>query len=840
MTKYIYLLIRPTYDKYYLIIRLKVLTNNFPMDYTDLKDNVKSLSKEANAVSRNMVSQTPRHHTVENLVTVWLDSTIDESSNDYQSWIDQLRRTVNLIETFNNQDRCVDFIRNVKNQKVFMILSGNFDEMLISLIHDTSQLDSIYIFDMKLVKHEQLLKERRKIKGVFSDISLICNHIKQNARQCEHNLTPMSIVSAFHILDLNELDPSFMYSQLLKEILLEIQYDKEAKQKFVNFLKMQYAENKVTLNSIDKFEYDYDNQSPIWWYTKELFIYSLLNRALRTQDIEIIIMMGFFIRDLSQQIEKIYLQTRQETNTIVYRGQVMTNAEFEKIKQNQNGLLAFNNFLSTTTDPQVALVFVQIDPINPDLTGIFFRIEINSSISSTPFAPLRDTGYYLDEEEEILFSMHAVFRISNIQHIADRVWQVNLTLTADNDEQLKRVTDYMRQEIGGGTQRNLLGRLLIKMGKFEKAEEVFKMLIESTSDNDLREIAQLQCHLGHVKYLQGDAATALIYYETALEIRERILLPTDLDLAKTYSSMGTIYSSIGNYSNSLLYHEKALQIREKTLTYNDPDLGKTYSNMGAINYRMGNYSNALQYYEKALEIRQKSLPPTHPDLANTYNNIAALQRSLRNYSGALSSYEKALNIEQKSLPPTHADLATTYNNIAVLYMSMEDYSGALTYLERTLKIQQSSLSSTHPDLASTYSNIGGVYTLLKDYSIALSYFEKALQIQQKSLSPIHPAFAKTFTIIGQAYDLMQNYPTALSYYEKALEIQQKSLQPLHPDLAITHYKIGNVLKNLGRCKETITHAERAVDIAPQAVGSANHSNFQTFQNDMEHIHQKLN
>ncbi|CAF4434233.1 unnamed protein product, partial [Adineta steineri] len=47
----------------------------------------------------------------------------------------------------------------------------------------------------------------------------------------------------------------------------------------------------------------------------------MLNKALRTQDIEIIIKMGFFIRDLHQQIELLHSATKNQGSLTVYRGQ---------------------------------------------------------------------------------------------------------------------------------------------------------------------------------------------------------------------------------------------------------------------------------------------------------------------------------------------------------------------------------------------------------------------------------------------------------------------------------------------------------------------------------------
>ena len=58
--------------------------------------------------------------------------------------------------------------------------------------------------------------------------------------------------------------------------------------------------------------------------------------------------------------------------------------------------------------------------------------------SSTPFAFI-DHESAIPSEQEILFSMHTVFRTENIQQMKDekRIFEVQLTLTDDNDPQLR-------------------------------------------------------------------------------------------------------------------------------------------------------------------------------------------------------------------------------------------------------------------------------------------------------------------------------------------------------------------------------------------------------------------
>ena len=54
-------------------------------------------------------------------------------------------------------------------------------------------------------------------------------------------------------------------------------------------------------------------------------------------------------------------------------------------------------------------------------------MNIDPSIPSTPYANIRDVSCYPDEEE-VLFSMHSIFRIINIEKIDgnNRLWQVEL------------------------------------------------------------------------------------------------------------------------------------------------------------------------------------------------------------------------------------------------------------------------------------------------------------------------------------------------------------------------------------------------------------------------------
>jgi tetratricopeptide (TPR) repeat protein len=392
------------------------------------------------------------------------------------------------------------------------------------------------------------------------------------------------------------------------------------------------------------------------------------------------------------------------------------------------GLLSFNNFLSTSKDRAVSFAFAESNRYNPDFVGILFVMTIDPSKSTTPFASINAVSYF-QTEDEVLFSMHIVFRIEKIQSMGEnpRLFQVDLTLTGEDDKDLRALTDCIRDETDPkeeGWYR--LGLVLDKMGRFEKSQQVYAALLDQTADESAK--APIYGQIASAKYQQGEYEEAITFYEKSLEIKQKTLPPNHLSFASTYNNIGAVYQNMGDYSKALSSYEKALEIDQQSLPPNHPDLAHSYNNIGAVCQNMGDYPKALSYYEKDLEISQKSLPPNHPDLASSYNNIGNVYFHLEEYSKALSYYEKALEIRKQSLPPNHPGLAHSYGNIGNVYQNMGDYPKTLSSYEKALEIQKQSLPPNHPDLASSYNNIGLLYEKKGDYSKARSFLERALNI----------------------------------------------------------------------------------------------------------------
>lgn len=206
------------------------------------------------------------------LYFVWLGPMNGENDDDYYYLIFLLNDIASTVKCFTHPDRCVDYITDINDERVSLVISDSLSEMIVPVLHDFPQLDSIYVFVCNKEQQEALAFIYPKVKGFFTHKSLVCNRLLLEAKQLRHDLTPISFLDlrntslAVEEVDLNELGYSFIFSRLIKRILLNKNYESNAKREFIEFCRLQYASNENELRIIDKFADDTREDWSIWWY----------------------------------------------------------------------------------------------------------------------------------------------------------------------------------------------------------------------------------------------------------------------------------------------------------------------------------------------------------------------------------------------------------------------------------------------------------------------------------------------------------------------------------------------------------------------------------------------
>lgn len=108
----------------------------------------------------------------------------------------------------------------------------------------------------------------------------------------------------------SRLDGNSLWPKLFIEALVRL-WDEDLEtslDEFVNLCLDQYAGNATQCAKIAEFKRSYRPSDAIMWYTKEPFVYEILKKALRIQDINTIFTYRFLIHDISVQLDDEQIQ----------------------------------------------------------------------------------------------------------------------------------------------------------------------------------------------------------------------------------------------------------------------------------------------------------------------------------------------------------------------------------------------------------------------------------------------------------------------------------------------------------------------------------------------------
>ncbi|CAF1426746.1 unnamed protein product [Adineta steineri] len=197
---------------------------------TSIQNNTQANAKHVSNFSNDAVANRRINmQRMQSVLLVWLDTNINENNADCSNTIKQLKRVVNNVNTFIDREECFEFILTINNNKTpFSIFCKNPEW------------------------HKQWAKEWSKIKGVFTDISSICEALRQAAHQCEQNTIAISFLASNKKLD--QLDPSFMYTQILKEIFLTIDFEDKHIKEFITYCRDVYDNDEHELRNINQLQ----------------------------------------------------------------------------------------------------------------------------------------------------------------------------------------------------------------------------------------------------------------------------------------------------------------------------------------------------------------------------------------------------------------------------------------------------------------------------------------------------------------------------------------------------------------------------------------------------------
>ena len=802
-------------------------------------------------------------------VLIWLDSQLD-TSEDCREAKQALHRITNTLLTFSDVDTCLSFLTTnttpENEHHICLIVSGGLSSQLLAspLIH-AQQIITIAIYCFHTENYKEQGREITKLLGVFDELDpLLC---ALNQRLIDFRKTysvGSSLLFKAHdssLKNLSKENATFMWFHLLLQALYRLPRTDEARLRMIQACVNHYADNVVQSRMIEEFRKTYKPDHSVEWYTRDSFVYRIINRALRRQNIETIFTFFPFIGDLHDQLKLLhteFLDLGVSQIITVYRGQHIRIDELQKVKDSINGLFSMNTFFSTSIDRDVSRTFA-LKSNDIKLVSILYEIIIDMDVPAAPFSNVGGQSLF-NSEQEILFSADAIFRVESADEKIDeygQFWLIKLRLVDERTEQpLTDLIDHFKSQIGNSSSLLTLSNLLHHMGDFEGAERFILLMQESLPSDDIRQ-AIVYDQLGKINMYNNERQPEL-FLEKALQMYQStdatVLPERDILMAITLANMAKIYDKNSDYVKAGDYLESAFQLQMKVYgsSVGNEHILNSMMNIGDNFYRRGQISKALEVYQSVVTLAKDVIPSKHPTMGIVHDHLGIIYSELGNEREAFPHHEQSHLIRITVLPEGHEKIARSHCNLGWRLIDNSNYIEARKHFESALTIDerkdsradpaarvntltglaavarrqghldeslkylqraQSLLpSSNHPEMNHIQQQLGKLFGLMKRYDEAQAAFEVALVNCNNEFEK-----CEILLSIGQLLCSMGKHEQALDSFQQALQIRQQvkpdSLAPIGKLL----YEIAHVFFHMQRFTEALDYFHRCLELEEQSL-----------------------
>lgn len=475
----------------------------------------------------------------------------------------------------------------------------------------------------------------------------------------------------------------------------------DAKREMLRECRAYYRNDPIQLTQINEFQHKYQSKDAIRWYTKPGFLYFLVNKALRSQDIWAFYKFRHFIIDLCHSLEQ--LSRSQCFSSIrLYRGTKLNRNELEQLQV--GCLISTNAFFSCSTNLRVAEMFLGIDHTidrcsshNRDAWQQFvlFIIDVDRKVS--PNIVVADVGLEseLPDENEMIFNFGSTFVINEINFDdSNGVWSIRMSSSSDHDPIINA---------------------------YEKYTHIRLQYINKT------------VMLGHIlSYIGDDFGKSLNFFHRLLRI-----LPVDSEERPgIYYNLGRIYRGIGKFDESLTCFKCTRLLVRRLIPEKMFDYCRSLVAIGTIHSHLGNAERGIKLIEQALKLHKKCFPDNHTQLPFHLNSLAYAYVIAKHNNRALVCLNSAQQFFQTKMPVHHQGYCKNLYITGLVYRAFGDDTKAIMHFQKALHNLHLLIGKDHLDLAAPYYQLGLIYKDRGLYELALGFVQKALDIQSAKL-PYH-------------------------------------------------------------------------------------------------------
>lgn len=507
--------------------------------------------------------------------------------------------------------------------------------------------------------------------------------------------------------------------------------------------------NEQTLRHLDEFEANYRPENAVGWYIHPSFLSSIINQAFRQRNTEILFLFGIFVQDTYTVLNNRFKEYRAMAEDCgrmilkVYRCQIMSTEEIDRLKPTYKKYLVNTSLLSTSSKESVAKMY--FDPKN-NSNQVLFEINYDPCLLSRPYAPISDLSY-IRHEAEVLFMPGTLFEKLDVSY--KTYWTIKLKLKYNSPVEFQ----YEKESRNFKNRVIRFGKRLLFEASQKDRDNIFSKLIDLYPNERLWLAAIKFGTLGkHQELILKDYTSAMYNYEKAIRLW-REFDETDIDgikaIAALYNQLGDCcqkfteksYNQSINYSKDLITIPTLANCDRVDLLNNLAVIYETKSKIDGSDMFNENMLLAIKYQEQV--VNDASNDSTFNDYDMTYcmERLGRFYELVHDYDKAIRTYDHVIRLY---LDQSEEDLfifISLHQRIATIYLKyLKNYSQAIKYQLETHRYNSkkynlepttmtwAEIQFNTRGMVNSYMQLADIYFEMKDYLLTRKNLNAALDL----------------------------------------------------------------------------------------------------------------
>jgi serine/threonine-protein kinase len=286
-------------------------------------------------------------------------------------------------------------------------------------------------------------------------------------------------------------------------------------------------------------------------------------------------------------------------------------------------------------------------------------------------------------------------------------------------------------------------------------------------------------------------------------------------LAALHFTIGTSYRVQGRYGEAEPHLRKALEIRRRVLGPTNLETAQSMIVLAEWCVLNARYAEAEPLFRDALPVFRAAHDTKW--LAIALNDYGVLKSTVGDHAGAERLLREGLQISAGLTGADRAPRAIMYAGLGAARRDQGDLVGGAELTQKAIDEFRALPGEPRSEMAFALRNLASIRQLQGDFERAESLLRESFELFRKTLGENHQSSAYPLMMLAEVYYRRENYENARIEIEHAMQIQRNVLPADHIDLTWSRLTLGKILMRTGALGEAESTLRSVVERLEQTL-----------------------